>query len=163
MNNKYPSTLRDGFGSHDKNGNKLLTVHLTTPNTVQLYEIRQKWYNKQGTKIIPSDLILTPDKVLHWYIGDGSLKKRKNKDESLSLSSIELCTQGFNEEEAERLSNLIKKDLGITAKAYKDRSIVITHQANITGFLRYIDRALPVSVQLAKLYFPWKFFPQNKS
>ena len=102
LNNKYPSTLRDGFGSHDKNGNKLLTVHLTTPNTVQLYEIRQKWYNKQGTKIIPSDLILTPDKVLHWYIGDGSLKKRKNKDESLSLCSIELCTQGFNEEEAER-------------------------------------------------------------
>lgn len=34
-------------------------------------QIRERWY--EGKKVVPADLTLTAVKVLHWYLGDGTL------------------------------------------------------------------------------------------
>ena len=63
----------------------------------QLLDLRQKWYaNIDGktVKIVPGDLQLTPTTLLFWYLGDGSLSRRKN-DES-RIPAVVLATNNFS-------------------------------------------------------------------
>jgi hypothetical protein len=49
----------------------------------ELLNLRDKWYKKvngKTVKTIPRDLELTPTTLLFWYLGDGSLIRRKNDD-----------------------------------------------------------------------------------
>ncbi|KKK81369.1 hypothetical protein LCGC14_2814130, partial [marine sediment metagenome] len=48
---------------------------------------RTRWY-PQGKKIVPKDVLLSPESVLIWYLGDGSVKKY----------SVTLHTNGFTQE-----------------------------------------------------------------
>ncbi len=47
-------------------------------------ELRQKWY-PNGKQEVPEDIELTPTVVRHFYIGDGNLRKRKNRRPSIRL------------------------------------------------------------------------------
>jgi len=42
-----------------------------------LIKLRNKWY-PQGKKCVPNDIIITPDCLKNWYIGDGSYRKGSN-------------------------------------------------------------------------------------
>lgn len=68
-----------------------------------LYE---KWYC--GVKIVPKDLVLTKEKCLHWYLGDGYIEGKNSK----------ISTCGFTWNEVYWLAKLVK-DLGFGASVDK--------------------------------------------
>jgi len=69
--------------------------------------LRQKWYKKENGKtfkIIPFDLNITPTTLLFWYLGDGSLIKRRN--DSNRVPFIVFATNTFSKED---INFLVKK------------------------------------------------------
>ncbi len=56
----------------------------------------RKYLYEERNKIIPRDLEFTPNILLHWYIGDGSLS-RSGKTKKYSR----ICTQGFSIDDVE--------------------------------------------------------------
>jgi hypothetical protein len=67
--------------------------------------LREKWY--QPDKTIPKDLKLTPIKLLHWYLGDGTLGHDKYS------YYPKLYTYSFSEEDVWFLHQRLKDDLGL--------------------------------------------------
>lgn len=57
-------------------------------SSVPLFDIYSLWY-PNNKKIVPQNLVLTPNILLHWYLGDGSL----------SFGSFYISTQSFTKEE----------------------------------------------------------------
>lgn len=54
----------------------IVAFHYASHCFVELKTLQSKWYLKNGDKlrkIVPKDLVLTPETCLSWYIGDGSL------------------------------------------------------------------------------------------
>lgn len=71
------------------NGRRIKTkAHLVlrTADYVEFVDERLRWY-PQGKKAVPSDLILTPKIVAHWFAGDGRGGDRKG--------TLGFCTDGF--------------------------------------------------------------------
>ena len=98
---------------------------------------RNKWY-KNGTKIIPKDLKLTPLMCKIWYIGDGGIC-HSNRSEWIKLS-----TQCFSKEEQEEIllpqlsqfeATLMKADVGKNQQ--RQYYIYIPHRKE-KEFLDYI-------------------------
>ena len=151
--NKHPVKIRH------KN-----TVYLWSNASVQLYKLYQKWY-PDGKKIVPRDLKLTPQTVLHWYIGDGSYIKGIN-------DRICLYTLCFDKNDNNFLSDLLSNEVEVPVKVWRTRDyrtskiyycLNITRSHNIRKFLEYLGSAPEDSLSLAKDLFPWKFFKINKS
>lgn len=102
-----------------------------TRSTIELGNIQRRWYknnnkfnsnkkssfsNRKNIKIIPIDLKLTPNTLLHWYIGDGCFRKR---------GSIGLATCGFSFDEIEFLRFLLKRDFNLKTSHTADGKISI--------------------------------------
>ena len=106
----------------------------TSRSYVELLPIYKQWY-PNGKKIIPKDIELTPLTCRQWYIGDGSLIKRKTRR---TKPYIILCTCGFLIEEVNWLVKKIS-DLGIKALRYSGNIIYIPNRF-VEKFLNYIGR-----------------------
>jgi len=65
---------------------------------------RERWY-KKGIKIIPRDLIITPDLLLQSYLSDGNFYRE-----------IKLCLDAFSKEDLLFLKQLIDKELEIKCR-----------------------------------------------
>ncbi|MHA2104379.1 MAG: hypothetical protein ACW981_13210 [Candidatus Hodarchaeales archaeon] len=135
-------------------------ITLETSASVQLFEIFNRIYNK--SKIIPSNLKLTPDMVLHWYTGDGYYSKYQ----------IFLYTNNFSKTEVDLLGNFLETSCNINVKIYSTTDkrvpdsqyfyIVISSNINVTNFLKFIEKSNPISLSKAKSIFLWKFTPALK-
>jgi hypothetical protein len=132
------------------------SAHMITQRTVQLYKEYKRWYPK-GKKAVPTDLRLTPESVLHWYVGDGSSGKYE----------LIFSTQSFNEADNKLLARLLRKATGVKAKIQPLKShnnpqktlykLCIYSRKNIDRFFEYLEEAPKNSLSLAKQLFPWKF------
>lgn len=128
----------------DKRTNK--TYHRSSARTYSneaFTDEYKKWY-KNGTKIIPSNLVLTPLVCLIWYIGDGCISHSKN------TQYIKLATQCFSKEELEKTlipqlqefeAHLIKADM---SKNEEQQYFIYIPRRKIKKFLDYIG-ACPFS------------------
>jgi len=76
---------------------------IRTKHNQSFRPILARWY-PQGIKVIPNDLILTKEKCLHWYLGDGYAEGKNAK----------FSTCGFQWEEVRRLATLMR-ELGFRA------------------------------------------------
>jgi len=85
-----------------------IAFYFSTRKYPCLTEQYHRWY-RNGKKIIPKDLKLTPTVVLHWYIGDGSLIKP-----SKGKPFIHFATNCFTFEEVNFLVEQLNK-LGLKA------------------------------------------------
>ena len=94
--------------------NKYLNIEKTTKagrfmlksrSTIQLAEIRKKWY-PNGKKIVPEDLKLTSTAIRNWIMDDGTVHKK--------WGYLRLCTCGFTVSECEVLSDKLNKFIGVT-------------------------------------------------
>jgi hypothetical protein len=89
----------------------------------ELMNLRKKWYvERQGEhaqKIVPRDIRLTPTVLLHWYLGDGSLPRRRN--DKNRIPSIVLATNTFTKEDLEFLIQKLK-DLNLSFYPVKYKS-----------------------------------------
>jgi len=63
-------------------------VILRTKHYELLKAQRDRWY-PEGKKRVPSDIILTPEVILHWYMGDGTV--------GCKGYHAKFCTDGFPE------------------------------------------------------------------
>lgn len=78
---------------------KFLTAHHTC-----FKELRKKWY-PVGRKMVPRDLVLTPEIFAHWHVQDGTNNQRKK--------SVRLATDGFCIEDVKFLIRCIERDFGL--------------------------------------------------
>lgn len=90
-----------------------------------------RWYNKDGKKIVPSDLRITPVSAKHWYIGDGGLDSDKGY-----LRQISFASHSFSYEERDFLVAQLK-ELGFKASNRKRGQICIA-KSSVTDFIDWI-------------------------
>ena len=115
-----------------KNWKKEYTIHsFVTCNTIQFKLLKEKWYPK-NKKIIPNDLKITPKLLLHWYMGDGTIKKHKGV--------IELCTDCFLPKDINNILEKINLKLNICSKltTYSNRPRIYIPRQDTFKFLEFI-------------------------
>lgn len=88
---------------------------LYTHSCPAFFELHKKWYVKEGErniKRIPLNIKLNARKVLHWYLGDGDLKRDK-REEKGGRPCIRISTNSFTRNEIVLLIKRLKEDLGL--------------------------------------------------
>jgi hypothetical protein len=122
----------------------------STRRIEEFYDIYHKWY-KNRTKIIPSDLELTPLIIAIWFCDDGNIKLRgKNKDKIY----LRFCTDGFTVEENNRLAKLLSnryneyflvQNIGVNIKG-QIKSRIVAHDYVARKLCKDIDKYMPQSM-----------------
>jgi len=115
-----------------QSGSPIIDWHWSSWHYEELLSLRSKWYPK-GRKAIPNNLVLNDKKLLHWYLGDGSLSLSNG---SSGKPSIYLAAQGFTAEGRAFLTDQLNK-LGFKANAQKSGKIYISTMST-PDFLDYI-------------------------
>jgi DNA-binding XRE family transcriptional regulator len=103
----------------------------------ELMKLREKWYTKidgKTVKIVPKELELTPTTLLFWYLGDGSLIRRR--DNNINVPTIVLATNGFSKEDVEFLQKKLK-ELGLNFYIVKTTSLTGFRKEKTTNYLLY--------------------------
>jgi DNA-binding XRE family transcriptional regulator len=124
LNNKITNVYSLGF-------------YINTRNIDELMKLREKWYTKvngKTIKIVPKDLELTPTTLLFWYLGDGSLVRRRN--DNIHVPTIVLATNGFLKEDVEFLQKKLK-ELGLNFYIVKTTSLTGFRKEKTTNYLLY--------------------------
>ena len=80
-----------------------------TVKTEEFHKLEEKWYIDRR-KIIPKDLQITPLVLLHWWLGDGTIRGK--------VSGM-LCTDCFTKEDQLHLVNLMNNVISIRAHLQK--------------------------------------------
>lgn len=94
---------------------------LYTHSCPAFFELRRKWYKynedeNKFIKTIPLNIKLNSTILLHWYLGDGDLKRdRRNKKGGRPCARI--STNAFSLSEMEFLIERLKQDLGLNSYA----------------------------------------------
>lgn len=125
----------NGNGNIYKGHSKWVAYQAQTYRYRELTDLKKKWY-PNGIKIVPDNIELTPLVVLHWYLGDGCLTKRKDRN----LYCLYLSTNCFMYEDVCGLNDNIH-ELGINSYVQhmvKDQYCInIYEQKSIQMFLDY--------------------------
>jgi DNA-binding XRE family transcriptional regulator len=114
-----------------------LSFYINARKIDELMKLREKWYKKingKTIKTVPSDLELTPTTLLFWYLGDGSLERRRNDDSR--VPTIVLATNGFLKEDVEFLQKKLK-ELGLNFYIVKTTSLTGFRKERISNYLLY--------------------------
>ncbi len=112
-----------------------------------------KWY-KEKTKIVPSDLVLTPLILAVWIADDGHVscyKCRKKKNASYGkeypeVLHIKIATHGFTENECKFLLDKIEKLCSVKGHLNKEKNGQATlrfYKEDAIKILRVIDSVFP--------------------
>lgn len=99
-------------------------------------EFRQKWY-KDGTKVIPKDLLLNPEIARYWFYGDGY----SDYDSGRKYVRVWFATNCFTSEECDFLIKQFLKHNILFNKYTKENGqniIGCTRQKDIIKFFDYI-------------------------
>jgi len=108
-----------------------------------LKAVRDRWYRHDRKKIVPRDIVLTPDVVRYWYIADGWLSCPDH-----SKPWIGLATHGFPKSDVEFLVDKLQ-DINVKANRYKTNVIHIA-TGYVPLFLEYMG---PCDDELEHLYY----------
>lgn len=98
---------------------------IRSPNSPTFTKLRAIWYKKR--KIIPKNIEITPVVLLHWYLGDGTLKTN---------AGIILCTDAFFKNDNKLLIQKLN-NLGFCASLNSRNRIFIPNK-RVLEFLKYI-------------------------
>jgi DNA-binding XRE family transcriptional regulator len=88
----------------------LLGFYINSCPFPELISLREKWYKQEAgktIKIIPKDLEVTSNVLLFWYLGDGSLIRRKNDKNRIPF--IVLATNSFSKVDLNFLIQKLKE------------------------------------------------------
>jgi hypothetical protein len=90
--------------------------------------LRERWYRDE-TKVVPNDLRVSPELLLHWFLCDGCGSLNRNS------AQLMLCTDCFTAEEVERLRGLLAQ-VGVESRVTGHRLRV--RQKSVVLFYEYI-------------------------
>lgn len=127
-NCKHPKTKKMSYGY---SGRTTVSEYLTTQ-----YE---RWYPK-GSKIVPRDIDLSDEMLLWWYLGDGTLHRRKSRP---NYRRIMFCTDSFSVEDNEFLISKLKDRFG-DKSIYLERNEIAVSSDALVGLCRVLDGKNPV-------------------
>lgn len=109
-------------------------------------ELYSKWYPEKK-KIVPKDLILTPQSLAVWIMDDGSYNKPRKE--------YKMCTNAFTFEDVDFLKDVLYRDLNLKSSVRKDRNQPVLY------ILRPSTRDVP---EIVKNYifpsFRYKIYPE---
>jgi len=147
--------LRDNYKSFEdfcassprfrkKNG-VLRFINFATRSVPVFNHLHDKWYNKK-TKIVPSDINLTPLTCAIWFCDDGFFHRARG------YLLMKLCTHSFTFDEVERLANILSNKLCChfsPIAMHKDESTYYTINGAgpaARNFYDYIQECFPLSM-----------------
>lgn len=98
----------------------IFTLRSLSNCKLQLYY--KRWYPKYNgyKKIVPKDIKITPELLLHWFLDDGSSYLRKRKGSYKKQIVIVFCSESFSKEDNEFLCFEMKKIFGLKATTRKN-------------------------------------------
>lgn len=132
MRNPDVEHTLDGYGSY-------ASYRIETKQYRSLQTLGKRWY-PNGDKRVPSDFSLTPLKLRHWFIGDGS-----NGD------NLFLHTEGFTDSCREKLIQQLSM-VGIRATAQSEGCLLIWRESKE----RFFDYMAPLPEELTSVYgYKW--------
>lgn len=99
---------------------------------VEFASMRYRWY-PEGIKVVPDDIIMSPECVGNWYMGDGSISRVKPNGYSIGLA-----TYGFERKNVDFLSEILNETLCINSYVCKNNVIKIGNIDCIKVFIDYI-------------------------
>jgi tRNA1(Val) A37 N6-methylase TrmN6 len=116
-----------------------------------------RWY-KDGIKIIPLDVSLSPQSLLMWYYGDGTLIKNDQSNTCV----LRLSTDTFNKDEIDMIIKRMSDELGIYGiRTIENRIRLRTNSIPI--FLKHINIEPVLTCYKYKFDLPeWRFFTPMK-
>lgn len=112
-----------GKAKHKGNENKIYKMYHATLGTHPLVtKVYQEMYFKR-VKIVSREILnqLTPVGLAVWYMDDGNLAYRKNKNGSIKSRNITLHIQGFDEKSQQNIVEYFYEEWGIETKLHKAR------------------------------------------
>lgn len=111
----------------------------------ELTKIRNEWY-PNGTKIVPIDLVLTPQSIAIWYFDDGS--------NCVKSRTAVLCTQCFTLDEADLLCQKLS-NFNLTPKIVKIKS---QYTGREMPMLKFTKESYDNLINLIKPFCLWECF-----
>lgn len=114
------------------------TCAFRTRSYLYFTQERTRWY-PQGKKCIPSDVILTPTSIAHWYFGDGM---RGSKG-----YHARFATDGFPPEDVHLLAQRLSEVFGWTPTVDARNRILLTHTADRASLLVLVKDMTPSCFQ----------------
>lgn len=129
------------FCSHiyDKRTGKTYTSWRLSSNIDERFTVEHKRWYPEGKKIVPKDIILDKSTLLWWYLGDGSLYRKKSRP---NYRRIVLCTQGFTPEDVDFLKSKLQELIGNDSIYTEDNQIVIAKRS-LCNFIKIIGTKSP--------------------
>lgn len=101
--------------------------------------LRDNWY-KEGKKIIPRDIKLSPLSLAIWFMDDGT---------KVGNSGYYLCTNNFLIEDVEFLQKLLSEDLGIVSRIHYNRGkpIIYIPENSVEKFNSHVYKYIHKSMK----------------
>lgn len=137
---------------------KILTYNtLKTKSDEKLVDHYNKWYPSSNdyNKVVPTDIKLTPNMILHWFLDDGSTSYRTRNGILTSQVVGTLSSQSFTLDEnillVSQLNNFIPRCAKITSCSTGTRSMIRIRQSKINEFYELIGEC-----PFDSLKYKWK-------
>jgi hypothetical protein len=115
----------------------------STRHHPDVYKQYLRWYpeNREGNRVKqpPDDVVISPDSVMRWYLGDGSVVV----SEGGRTIILRLSTDGFAKERVEFLVDKLNK-LDIKCHRSNENRIIINARG-VPAFFEYIGTKNPIS------------------
>jgi len=125
-----PERVLDRTRQPDKRtGKAYVCSELRTLSDPLFARLRERWY-RDGKKVVPEDLKVSPECVLHWFLCDGACSVLRGRAQMM------LCTDGFRPDEVERLRSLLASVDVESSQTAGPR--IRVHQKSIERFYEYI-------------------------
>jgi hypothetical protein len=107
----FTTRVRIEHGINPFNGRPTTYHKITTLARKELLSYYRKWYSPTNDfhKVVPTDLKMNKEILLHWFLDDGCTIFIHNK----SLIEAKFCAMGFQRDEQEFLVDLIKSTFGL--------------------------------------------------
>ena len=128
---------------------KYFDISLTSKRLMEINDIHKEWYQDE-MKIVPKSIKITPNNLLHWFIGDGSFAD----------GTVTLATNSFSDKDVKFLVQILNNTIHISSRLYNSKDgpeIKIYKKLSVKWFFEFIDLADSNSLDYAKKIFPWKF------
>lgn len=131
---------------------------LYTHSCPAFFELRKIWYIKNNKekeiKRVPRNIKLTPTALLHWYLGDGNLKRDKRPGKKGGRPSVRLFTNDFSKEDIKLLIKNLKRDLDLNFypspklnKNIKKGCVLYLYTKDLFKFFNIIGQKPPVEIE----------------
>jgi hypothetical protein len=126
------------------------SVVIKTVSMKELNEFHEKWYI-DGKKIVPRDILFTPNVVKVWFADDGSVSPPKDKLNMLRFD-LKFATHGFSKADVCFLKDRLDNLFGVSSRIYHEAgydedygyTIRILRTDDCRKFLRAIDDGFPL-------------------